>query len=418
MQQLNTDIAITSTSDSPLSLFDIQLLLRCDSEAAKVKDMLNAAKKDYVMKNHPRKIFRMKPSKSWKDGCFKTYVYVNDKRKEMIAGTEERLIEKLYVFYRDQNGRTLKNVFDALMEYKVDCLKRSENTIVEDRNNFKRVSDKLKEAMIDEITDEDIRKWIVSDYLKTDPKPHRFRKLLQLLNQIFEYAVRKKMCADNPMRYITARDYLHFCDNSQKTDEEKAFSEDELERITADAIADASNPRAVMALLAKETGMRAGELAVLHKSDIKDKYIHVHRQQLRVKEPNKKIYFQEVLYTKDERVHPHNGRFIPLTTEAKEVLELASRIPGESEYVFHDPDSSEMVNKDSYIHNLRKRCLKLGCTATNNHAFRMAFNSRLIEMGFSPSDRALILGHQVQTNEAHYSLTDKRRLDDIIARMN
>ena len=49
--------------------------------------------------------------------------------------------------------------------------------------------------------------------------------------------------------------------------------------------------------------------------------------------------------------------------------------------------------------------------------FRMAFNSRLIEMGFSASDKALILGHEVQTNEAHYSLTDKRRMEDIKNRL-
>ena len=48
----------------------------------------------------------------------------------------------------------------------------------------------------------------------------------------------------------------------------------------------------------------------------------------------------------------------------------------------------------------------------------MAFNSKLIEMGFSSADRALILGHNVQTNEAHYSLTDKRRLDRIKRRLN
>lgn len=48
----------------------------------------------------------------------------------------------------------------------------------------------------------------------------------------------------------------------------------------------------------------------------------------------------------------------------------------------------------------------------------MAFNSRLIEMGFSVSDRALILGHEVQTNEAYYSLTDKRRLNIIKERFS
>ena len=76
-----------------------------------------------------------------------------------------------------------------------------------------------------------------------------------------------------------------------------------------------------------------------------------------------------------------------------------------------------MIPTDGYTQNLRKRCRRLGCVPTNNHAFRMAFNSRLIELGFSVSDRALILGHEVQTNETHYSLTDKRRLNMIKDRL-
>ena len=47
----------------------------------------------------------------------------------------------------------------------------------------------------------------------------------------------------------------------------------------------------------------------------------------------------------------------------------------------------------------------------------MAFNSRLIDLGFVASERALILGHEVQTNEAHYSLTDKRRLEELKKRI-
>ena len=78
--------------------------------------------------------------------------------------------------------------------------------------------------------------------------------------------------------------------------------------------------------------------------------------------------FMEVPYTKDEKKHPHDGRYVPITAEAQKVI-------------------------------------------------RMAFNSRLIELDFSASDRALILGHQVQTNETHYSLTDKRRLGMIKERL-
>ena len=37
----------------------------------------------------------------------------------------------------------------------------------------------------------------------------------------------------------------------------------------------------------------------------------------------------------------------------------------------------------------------------------------MIDLGFSSAERALILGHAVQTNETHYSVSDKRRLDHL-----
>ena len=54
-----------------------------------------------------------------------------------------------------------------------------------------------------------------------------------------------------------------------------------------------------MALLAAETGMRLGELAALHKEDISDEFIHVHRQQIKSTDDEGHTYFYEVPYTKD-----------------------------------------------------------------------------------------------------------------------
>jgi len=294
------------------------------------------------------------------------------------------------------------------MDYKKSCLNRSDKTIYDDKILFRQVSKKLLEENINEITDDEVQRFIVSTLLPKTPKPALLKRLLQLLRAVFDYAVRKKLCYDNPLKYIVAQDYYKYCNQKVKTDEEKAFSSEELTKLSNDAENHLDNPRVLMALLAQETGMRVGELTALHKEDIDDRFIHVNRQQ--IKDGNE---IKEVPYTKDERLHPHNGRYIPLTEEAKRIINLANNISGESLYLFHDSNNPDMVTKDSYILNLRRRCRRLGCIPTNNHAFRMAFNSRLIEMGFSSSDRALILGHEVQTNEAHYSLTDSRRLEDI-----
>ena len=163
-----------------------------------------------------------------------------------------------------------------------------------------------------------------------------------------------------------------------------------------------------------ETGMRAGELAALRKEDIVDGFIYVHRQQIRIPKSdyNEKIYFTEVPYTKNERANPKGGRPVPITERCREALVIAFALEGESEYLFHNADGNP-IQKDSYEQYLRKVCLKLGINTSNNHAFRVAFNARLIEAGVDGIDRCLVLGHSMQTNERHYSFSDKRRAESV-----
>ena len=170
-----------------------------------------------------------------------------------------------------------------------------------------------------------------------------------------------------------------------------------------------------MRLLAMATGLRAGELSALQWADVLDEFIHVHRQQIRDVSSGHQVFY-DVEYTKDERRHNHGGRYIPRTPAINEALELARKLDGESQYVFHDKHGNA-ISKDSYEQNLRRACNRLGIDTSNNHAFRIAFNSKLIEKGLSPADRALILGHAVQTNEHHYSISDRRRLNDIRQKM-
>lgn len=46
-------------------------------------------------------------------------------------------------------------------------------------------------------------------------------------------------------------------------------------------------------------------------------------------------------------------------------------------------------------------------------SFRVARNSLLVDYGLASSDRALLLDHDVQTNERYNSVYDQRNLDEI-----
>ena len=72
-----------------------------------------------------------------------------------------------------------------------------------------------------EITESDIRRWLVKEYLPNEPKEEALKKHLQLLRQIFDYGIHRKICFDNPVKFIIASDYANKCALQKKRDEER-----------------------------------------------------------------------------------------------------------------------------------------------------------------------------------------------------
>lgn len=407
-------------TNNALSLEDIMLLLRSsDLQGAFLEDMLTKAKRAYVEERHNRKIYQTSSSNPYKDGSWKTHVFDQDgHRKEIIRKTEAEIYEVLYSFYveKEKQKLSMESVFEMLMDRKANELNRSSNTIMDDRRYFSYLSDKIKKSSVISITESDLRSWFVKSYMPKKPKEQALRKMIQLLNQIFSFAIHQKMCKENPAANIVYDDYAKDCDIRKKKNEERAFSEQECMLLEEDALRTKNNPRSLMRLFSIHSAVRAGELPPLRWEDVSADYVHVHRQQVRDISSGHEV-FLEVDYTKDERKHPHGGRYIPRTKALNSVLELAKLLPGESEYIFHDKNG-QPISKNSYELHLRRACKKLGISTTNNHAFRIAYNSFLLNSGLSASERALILGHGVQTNEHYYSVTDQRTLASIKERID
>ena len=329
---------------------------------------------------------------------------------------EKEIYEYLYNFYKEQEEViTFEAVFNMLIEHK-KSLGRAEQTISEDRRRFSYLDDKLKSMPISDITEDDLRKWLVKDCLIKVPKQENLIKMIQLLKAVFNHARSKRICRENAAEFIDFHDYANMCDTTVKTNEERSFSDEEQAALKEYAMKHRSNPHAVAMLISMYTGMRAGELASLKKSDIADGFIHVHSQQVRRKTDDGHQTFKYAGYTKNERQRPRGGRYIPITTGCAEALQIAYDLPGESEYVLHNKDGGCII-KDSYEQYLRRACRSLHIETTHNHAFRVGFNAQLIASDIDGNDRNLILGHSAQTNERHYSFSDPRRLDHIKQKM-
>ena len=275
---------------------------------------------------------------------------MNGKRKGVTFNTEEELYEYLYNFYKDQekSENTFADVFQCFINDK-KAKGRSPRTIHEDKRRFNFFDENIQALPITDITEEMLTKWLSNSFLLRKPKPEGLKKMVQLLNAIFKYGRRKKMCSGNPAEDIDFHEYLHLCDLSTRSNEERSFSEDDLAKLRECALKEKSNPHACMLLVSMETGLRIGELAPLQKCDIKDTYIHVHRQQIRLDkdETHEHQLYYDVDYTKNERQNPKNGRRVPISNRCAEALRFAYDLPGDSKYVFHHSDGSP-VKKDAY----------------------------------------------------------------------
>lgn len=421
--ELSLVLSSASVQETPvLSEHELMVLLKRNPEIAqRLLEMTNAkAKKLYVEARHKNKVSQMTSKSRTHDGHWWTHIYVDGKRKAVEKSTEDELYSFLFDFYHGQEERTksFEEVFEMFVQDK-RSRGRTESTISEYRRYFSFLPEDIRNKDIALITEDELRTWFVNDYLRRNPKKEALKKMIQLIRAAFSYGTRKSYCFGNPAQDILIEDYVKLCDLSGKANEEKSFSEEELGKLKQYCLEHSTNPHAAVMLLAMETGMRMGELTALRKEDIREGYIIVHRQQTKVPKTdnNAKAYFSEVEYTKNERTNPRGGRPIPITEECQKALDVALSLPGESEYVFHHPDGSPVL-KDSYGYYLRRVCARLSIATSNNHAFRVAFNAKLINAGVDGNERCLVLGHSMQTNERHYSFSDKRKADDVRDKLN
>jgi len=377
------------------------------------------------------------------------YTMLADKKK-IYATTEDGLYAKLLEIYGiilPSNDCTIRNIFELALDEKKKTRNRNPGTIEHYRHDFKRfIDDTFAKRDVRNINKYDLREY--SQYLVTHQSitVKSFKTYKSVLNLIFKYAKDHDYIAANPVDDLDNSDYYKGCAPSKTSSDTKILSEDEIRHIQ-DTITEYSKEKRYHGYFingycmrfAIETGTRAAEIASLKWEDILDTKIHIHTQQLSLKNTPenqnlldaKKYYYTinkgKIYYlapwTKGEKGIPQGGRYYPLTEKVKEILNelqiLQNTFGIESEFVFCHEDGS-WIKTDAYETCLRRMLQSLGYSVTNNHAFRMSLNSNVFisQLDLPVTERARLLGHSVETNLKHYSFAGKDNLDDICERLN
>ena len=385
--------------------------------------MLSNKIRNYLNIHHPYAITHL--SSGAKQGYWKTKIKddQHNERRDILRRNEKDLYQYLYEYYQAQakKTQTYKEIFEEYLDYLRVMRDLKAKTLVTYHCTYDRfVTPAFGDLCIADITELHVIKLLRDRCAALHPKAEGFKKFVQQLRGVFRYAIRQGYRNSDPTISVDLACYYRKCDTTRKPAEQKEFSDVEIGLLMNAAEKDLSNPRALLMMLARETGMRAGELVALQNCDVSSDMIHIHRQLLNQKTSDISASlnsYHEVPYTKDERQHPHGGRYYPIDDHIRRILELARNIPGDSSYVFHEPNDCSPIKKDGYEQYLSRLCRRLGISVTNNHGFRMHRNSEFIAIGLSSAERAVLLGHAVQTNERFYSLADQRLLSSIVQKL-
>ena len=166
---------------------------------------------------------------------------------------EKEIMEFLHSYYEKEfhPEPTYAEVFQELQDYKANQLNRSDRSIYAYENIFHRfTTEAMAKKKIAKITEDMLLLWVKDQVKATRPKPEAFRKWVQQIKGIFDFAIRKKYCTGNPSAVINIHDYLKDCDSTRKAAEDKEFSKEELQKLWDFALTDTKNPRTLMMMMA------------------------------------------------------------------------------------------------------------------------------------------------------------------------
>ncbi len=394
-------------------------IIEIDSvEALEMKAMV---RENYVLELHDKKIFYDEKRK-----YYRTYVGSGKNRESICRREKSALMEYLFDYYSRNSlvNSTVDEVFERRQLYRLNVQNRAEGTIERDRQSLNHIfGDDFRSIKMVDMSEEFISKYINDITKKKHPKERALQDGVRILRGTFDYAMKtEKFITDNPVKRIDLDNYFQNCDISAKASDEKIFTEKEIALIIKSVNAEIEKSKydyiGYAILFSIETGVRVGEIPTLKWADITGKGIHIHTQQRKTKKKGKKAVLEELPYTKNERKHPKDGRYFPITDK---IAEIISQIKGKqeqygikSEYIFCQ-ENGEWIDKDIYAQRLRRLCKRLGYNITNNHAFRMSLNSNVFidRLDLKVAKRAYLLGHSVATNERYYSHAKSDDLEDI-----
>lgn len=326
----------------------------------------------------------------------KTYYFTRlEKGKQITAKSQAELIEKLYLFYSQGMEPEDYSIGRAWKLYisEFETLNPTKGKTLRDmKADYKRfITEEFSKTDVKNLTAKDVEIYIQKFILEKGLKRKAFLSFKSTLNKIFDTAVYQGWISFNPAKHVRNKRLMEMCDQSlaARETEDVLLSNEELQAVFAEVKRRKDLPRNKgyyyfdgMIRLHALLGCRPAELCSLKWVDVKG------------------------MDGKDAKASPalHIHAQIKAILDEMKQMQKASGV--ESEYIFCHKDG-HFVNPEAYAEFIHSVFQAAGIKGKTSYVFRRGVNQLLDERGVSPTNRAKLLGHTVQTNLSCYTFANR-----------
>lgn len=284
--------------------------------------------------------------------------------------------------------RTFEEVFEEWFKTYQDTVERTTSVRTDDMFRL-HILPTLGNFKISKITP-----WQCQEFITEKGKTFRnIKQVKSYANQVFNFAVKMKLIAENPMRDIT----LPKRDHKQS---DNFFNVDELHEFLAIVKAEESYKDYALFRLLAYSGLRKGELYSLRWSDIDfDKQIlsitkNLGRIRGKAVEKRTKNRFSVRQIPLDDETISILREWKVRSKKEKGQLSVAPLIDNDYMFTFVDRDGKIQPLYQDYInYNLKRIIDKHNLKKISPHGFRHTHATLMIEIGVDPVNAARRLGH-------------------------
>ncbi len=362
---------------------------------------------EHYLSLHNHRIFYQEKEKTYKtyvdlpEGSEKKYIQVT-------SSSLEKLQKKLIAHYKAVEMKmTVWGLYKLWLEERMRHNEIEKSTRDRFETDFTKVfiASGFASRYVEEITEDELDCWIrdiISDY-------HLSRKAWSnvriILSGIFKYAKKRKMTNISISYFLSDLQLSdHMFKHRVREDWEEVFTDDELSKIV-EWIMDPRNPERQNSLsnlgilLCIFTGLRAGEIVALKKSDLSNNMLRVTRTETRYKSEEGGYQYEMRESTKGR----DGWRVIAVPEIAVTVIQKIASLNPEAEYLFTNRTSNRRMISSTLSDKLKRICKYLGIPVRTLHKIRKTYASILLDAGVSEKIVTSQMGHtDITTTRGFY----------------